>query len=304
MTGLKSIGDVINRQIEAGNLHLNEDEAKEIFRHLKMPVVEEKKVTTRDQVLKAGDELGYPLVLKGLGKDMLHKTEAGLVIVGIPSKARLEEAVQTIEERGGADLEAFLVQPMIQGKRELVAGMFRDAQFGPVIMFGLGGILTEALEDIVFKIAPLEEPDLEDMLDGLTAQKLMGAFRGEAAVDRVALKTVLRGLSDLAVACPGIHEIDINPLIVEPSGRPVAVDGLMILGEPEKKPARKFEIDMNRLKTCYYPDTIAFVGASGTPGKWGHMLPTNTFARNFKGRVFLVNPKGENHGPPCLQRAG
>jgi len=292
MTGLEQIEKVIIRHIKAGNLSLNEDEAKDIFRQLNMPVVGERKVTTREEVLKAGEELGYPLVLKGLGKDMLHKTEAGLVIVGIPSRVRLEEAAQTIEERGGEDLEAFLVQPMIQGKREFVAGMFRDAQFGPVIMFGLGGIFTEALGDIVFKIAPLGEADMDDMLDGLSAQKLMGAFRGEAAVDRNALKNILRGLSDLAITCPQIREIDINPLIVEPTGRPVAVDGLMILGEAEKKKPRKFTIDMSRLKTCYYPGTIAFVGASGTPGKWGHMLPTNTFARDFKGRVFLVNPKG------------
>ncbi len=292
MTILEQIGAIISKHIESGTTSLNEDEAKKIFRQLKMPVVEERKVTTRKQVLDAGDEFGYPLVLKGIGQDMLHKTEAGLVMVGISSRARLEEAIQSIEERAGEALEAFLVQPMIQGKREFVAGMFRDEQFGPVVMFGLGGILTEALEDIVFRIAPLGEADLNDMLAGLNAQKLLGAFRGEAAVDRDALKTILKGLSDLAVACPQVLEIDINPLIAEPSGRPVAVDGLMILGEPSVNRSRKFKISMTKLNACYYPETIAFVGASATPGKWGHMLPTNTFARGFKGRVFLVNPKG------------
>ncbi|WDP91354.1 MAG: acetate--CoA ligase family protein [Desulfobacter sp.] len=292
MTGLERVGESIDKYMASGISSLNEDEAKEIFRHLGMPVVEERKAKGLDQVLAAGDELGYPLVLKGIGKDILHKTEAGLVMVGIPSPQRLEEAVSTIEERAGKDLESFLVQPMVQGKRELVAGLFRDEQFGPVVMFGLGGVLTEALEDIVFKIAPLDEADLEEMVEGLKAKKLLGPFRGEAAVDRDALKRVLQGLSDLAMACPQVKEVDINPLIVGPDGTPVAVDGLMVLGEAAEPRVSKFNIDLMKLNTCYYPETIAFVGASATPGKWGHMLPTNTFARDFKGRVFLVNPKG------------
>ncbi len=298
MTGSEVIGALIEKNIKSGASSLNEDQAKDIFRALSLPVVGEEKVEVSDlgdhidKVLTAGDRTGYPLVLKGLGEKILHKTEAGLVITGIDNRDRLAQAAATIQDRAGAELDAFLIQPMIQGKREFVAGMFRDAQFGPVIMFGLGGVLTEALQDIVFKIAPLSDPDLEDMLNGLAAGKLLGPFRGEAAVDRDALKSVLKGLSDLACDYPAIREIDVNPLIVQPDGQPCAVDGLIILGEDSQTKARLPKIDFKALNTCFYPESIAFVGASASPGKWGHMLPVNTFARDFKGKVYLVNPKG------------
>ncbi|MCG8635678.1 MAG: acetate--CoA ligase family protein [Desulfobacterales bacterium] len=298
MTGSELIGNIIERNIKSGATGLNEDQAKEIFRALELPVVGEEKVEAggRDdyitEVLAAGDRTGYPLVLKGLGEKILHKTEAGLVITGIESRERLAQAAAIVKDRAGAELDAFLVQPMIQGKREFVAGMFRDAQFGPVIMFGLGGVLTEALEDIVFRIAPLSEADLEDMLNGLAAKKLLGPFRGEAAVDRDALKSVIKGLSDLACDYPAIREIDVNPLIVQPDGKPVAVDGPVILGEGGQAGECRPKIDFKALNLCFYPESIAFVGASASPGKWGHMLPVNTFARDFKGKVYLVNPKG------------
>ncbi|MCG8685689.1 MAG: acetate--CoA ligase family protein, partial [Desulfobacterales bacterium] len=293
MTKLEQIKAQIIEYIQDGVASLNEDRAKDVFRLLGMPVVEEVQATNLEQVMVAAEDLGYPLVLKGLGDNILHKTEAGLVKVGIDGPDRLKEAVETMTRMAGDDLETFLVQPMVKGNREFVAGMFRDAQFGPVIMFGLGGILTEAIGDIVFRIAPLSGADLDDMLDCLAAQKLLGEFRGESAVNRDQLKAVLKGLSDLACACSQIQEIDINPLIVGSDGCPVAVDGLMILGkDPESSKARLPKIDFKALNTCFYPESIAFVGASASPGKWGHMLPTNTFARDYKGQVYLVNPKG------------
>ncbi|MCG8616998.1 MAG: acetate--CoA ligase family protein [Desulfobacterales bacterium] len=293
---MTDIGQIINAAINAGKSSLNEDRAKEIFRHLGMPVVAEEKIEANagmtDAVLAAGGQLGWPLVLKGLGENILHKTEAGLVKVGIGGPGELAAAVADIRERAGDELDTLLVQPMVQGRREFVAGMFRDAQFGPVIMFGLGGIFTEALADIAFRIAPLSDADMEDMIDGLDARKLLGAFRGEAAVDRAALKSVLKGLSDLACEFPAIREMDVNPLIVQPDGRPVAVDGLIILGGDETSAKKPPAIDLKVLNACFYPESIAFVGASASPGKWGHMLPTNTFAREFAGEVYLVNPKG------------
>ncbi len=295
---MKAIGKILKSGMEQGRTNLNEDQAKELFRMLDFPVVREEKIAVKDRniqmekVLAAGKRMGYPLVVKGIGQEVLHKTEAGLVITNIDNPNRLEQAVQTILERGGDALDTLLFQPMIRGSREFVAGMFRDAQFGPVIMFGLGGVLTEALEDVVFRIAPLSDADMEDMLDSLTAGKLLGPFRGEARVDRNALKSVLKGISDLVCAYPEIREIDINPLIVRPDGMPVAVDGLIVLEKEGPAKPRLPGIDLKALNACFYPESIAFVGASASPGKWGHMLPTNTFARDYDGKVYLVNPKG------------
>lgn len=293
MTQLKEITATINNYIKSGIESLNEDRAKKIFKKLGLPVVQEIRLESIEDIHGAAQTVGYPVVLKGLAKQMLHKTEAGMVEVGITNEVHLKEAAQKMKSRAGESFEAFLVQPRIQGRREFTAGMFRDPQFGPVIMFGVGGVLTEALKDMVLRLAPLSEADLDNMLDNLKAKTLLGSFRGEAAVNRAELKSVLRGLSDLAMACPGVREIDINPLIISPDGSPVAVDGLMILEKPESCNTHVHQkIDLNDLYTTFYPKTIAFVGASAVPGKWGHLLPTNAYAGGFKGDIFLINPKG------------
>ncbi|MCG8551869.1 MAG: acetate--CoA ligase family protein, partial [Desulfobacterales bacterium] len=293
MTQLKKIAATINDAIKNGIQNFNEDRAKKIFRQLGMPVVQEIRLESIEEVNKAARNVTYPVVLKGMAKQMLHKTEAGMVEAGITNEKDLKESAKRIKSLAGKDFQAFLIQPQIHGKREFTAGMFKDPQFGPVIMFGVGGVLTEALKDMALRLAPLSKADLDDMLDNLKAKALLGPFRGEAAVNREALKSVLRGLSDLAMACPGICEIDINPLIISPGGSPVAVDGLMILEKPENCDTQLHpKINFKDLHTTFYPKSIAFIGASAIPGKWGHLLLTNAYAGEFKGKIYLINPKG------------
>ena len=271
---------------------LTEDQAKSIFRLFKIPVVDEKRETDEKGVLDACQKTGFPVVLKGIGKTILHKTEKGLVRVGLSSEDAVQKALKEMQVSAGEAVEAFLVQPVIRGKREFMAGMFRDPQFGPVIMFGLGGVLTEALNDMVLKIAPLQDVDMEDMFDQLSSKKLLTGFRGEQPADKEALKIILRGLSDMALTHQDIREIDINPLIIRPDGSPVAVDGLIVLENAQTVEKKTADIDLSILGSCYYPKSVAFIGASATPGKWGHMLLTNTLSRNYQGNVYLVNPKG------------
>ncbi|WP_020589140.1 acetate--CoA ligase family protein [Desulfobacter curvatus] len=293
MTQLKKIAATINNAIKNGIQSFNEDRTKEIFKQLGLPVVQEIRIESMEDLHGAAQTIGYPVVLKGLAKLILHKTEASMVDMGITNEANLKKSAQRMKCLAGEDFEAFLIQPQIQGKREFTAGMFKDPQFGPVIMFGIGGVLTEALKDMVLRLAPLSGADIDDMLDNLKSKALLRSFRGEAAVNRAELKSVLRGLSDLAMACPGIREIDINPLIINPAGLPVAVDGLMILEKPESRDDHVHqEIDFKDLYNTFYPQTIAFIGASAVPGKWGHLLPTNAYAGEFNGEIFLINPKG------------
>ena len=297
----KMAKDLISKKKVSDSHVIGEDEAKQIFSSFGIPVVKEKNVTTISQAVTAAVEIGFPVALKGIGKGILHKTESNMVSLGLGNEDQVARAAQEMETSAGDALESFLVQPMVLGKREFVAGMFKDPQFGPVIMFGLGGILTEALNDIVFKIAPLDDADMEDMLCQLSSQKLLTAFRGEKAVDRDAIKSILLALSDLVIENNSIREIDINPLIIQKDGSPIAVDGLIVLEDGEnqiknnqtqKNQIQKNQIDLSVLGECFYPESIAFVGASSSPGKWGHMLSTNTLSRDYKGRVFLVNPKG------------
>jgi len=289
-----NIQELINTKLKSSAKSMAEDEAKRIFKLFHIPVVEEKQTSTdTDKILDACNKTGFPIVLKAAGTDILHKTESGLVQVGLNSDNQVIDAVKEMKKNAGEDIESFLVQPVIAGKREFVAGMFKDPQFGPVIVFGLGGILTEALNDVVFKIAPLNDADIQDMFDQISAQKLLDDFRGEKKVDRNAVKQVLKALSDIAINYPDIKEIDINPLIIQPDGSPIAVDGLIVLEKAKKiKDDTAYDIDLSVVGSCYYPKSLAFIGASATPGKWGHMLLTNTLSRNYKGDVYLVNPKG------------
>ncbi len=286
------IQELINEKLVSPSKSMTEDEAKKIFAVFDIPVVEERRETEIPCILDACKKTGFPVVLKGIGKTILHKTESGLVRVGLNTEKQVVDAVKTMKTAAQDMIDAFLIQPVISGKREFVAGMFKDPQFGPVIVFGLGGIYTEALKDIVFKIAPLNDADMEDMFEQISSKKLLNAFRGEKAVNKQAVKKILKGLSDMTLAYPNIKEMDINPLIIQPNGSPVAVDGLIVLEEMKEKTHKTYDIDLNVLGSCFYPKSIAFIGASATPGKWGHMLLTNTLSRDYKGTVYLVNPKG------------
>ncbi len=283
---------LIEASIASGANVICEDQAKSILHGYGVPVVGEIRAADPQEAARVARQIGFPVVLKAVGTQILHKTEAGLVAVGLKSEAEVTAAAQRMVDSTPLPIDAFLVQPKVHGQREFVAGLFRDPLFGPVVMFGLGGIFTEALNDAVFKVAPLTPADIEAMFAEIRSQKMLGAFRGEAAVDKAALGCILQGLSDLAVQYPQVREIDINPLIVQPDGRPVAVDALIVTGKPQPAPIKRDEVNRATLRSCYYPESVVFIGASSTISKWGHMIPTNLLNRDFKGRVYLVNPKG------------
>jgi len=231
-------------------------------------------------------------VLKGLGTKLTHKTERGLVHLNLKDAGEVRQAAADVAGSAGADLEGYLIQPMLSGRREFVAGLFHDDQFGPVVMFGLGGIFTEALNDVAFRIAPVDEKEAGEMIDELRSRKLLGPFRGEPAAVRERLVQTLTGLSRLGLEFPDVTEVDINPLLVGPDGQATAVDALIVLGE---RPAAKDApppIDPRAIAKLFYPRSIAFVGASGTLGKWGYRLVCNVTAGGFAGPLYLVNPKG------------
>ncbi len=176
---------------------------------------------------EAAEALGLPVVVKLCGDAIAHKTERGLVRLGLSS--RDEAGAAAADLLGAARPEdgevGLLVSTMVHGNRELIAGLVRDEQFGPCVMLGLGGILAEAVADVAFRLAPLEHGDALDLIDDLGAQSLLGEFRGEPAVDREALADTLMALSRIA-ADSDIRSVDLNPLIVV-EGRPVAVDALV-----------------------------------------------------------------------------
>jgi len=263
-----------------------------VLKEYGIPVVEECVVQTEEEAIAAARRFGFPVVLKGLGVKLTHKTERNLVHINVRAEEQLRQAAKEIIQSAGEDLEGFLLQPMIKGKRELVAGLFHDPNFGPVVMFGLGGIFTETMGDVTFRLVPAEKPDIISMLGELRSAAMLGPFRGDAPVVKEDIVQTLQGLSQLAQDWTQVTEVDINPLIVTPDGHLTAVDALIVTGKRESRIISRPPIPAKHLFKIFFPRSIAFVGASATPGKWGNMLFTNCVAGGYEGKIYLVNPKG------------
>jgi len=229
--------EIIKKAISKGQKALSEYESKLVIKNAGVIITREGLAETKEKAVNLAEEIGFPVVLKGSSDKLTHKTEMGMVKLNLSSREDVSRAFDEIKG-SGIEMDGVLVQEMIKGDREFVIGLTRDPQFGPCVMFGLGGIFTEALRDVSFRIAPLSEMDAEEMIDEIQTRKLLGEFRGSPAVDRAELVKALVGIGRLGLENEEIAEIDINPLIVD-GDKPVAVDALVILATPraEKKSA-------------------------------------------------------------------
>jgi acetyl-CoA synthetase (ADP-forming) len=225
---------IIERAIADGQATLSEYQAKQLLASYQIPVTREKIANDLDSLIAAAHEIGYPIVLKGCSAEIAHKTEKGLIHVDIRNDDEARSAFDQItaqfdaaDKSGGAD-QGILVQEYIRGQRELVIGLTRDPQFGPCVMFGLGGIFTEILKDISFRIAPLERHDAMEMMQEIKGHKILAATRGMQAADLNMLSDILVTVGRIGLENPVIQEIDINPLILS-GAKPIAVDALIVL---------------------------------------------------------------------------
>jgi len=229
MTGKKEkeIRDLLVKALQKGQLALSEYESRKVIASAGVPIPREALVQSRDEAMDQAEKIGFPVVLKGSSPELTHKTEMGMVRVNLKNRDDVGGAFDELSGKG-IRLEGFLVQEMVEGRREFVIGLTRGPQFGPSVMFGLGGIFTEAMKDVSFRVAPLSEDDAREMIGEIRAAKLLDAFRGEKAVDREILVRALVGIGHLGMKHEEIAEIDINPLIIR-DGKPIAVDALVIL---------------------------------------------------------------------------
>ena len=303
---------------DSGGRTLSEHASKAILGEFGVRFAREAEVTTASAAEAAAEEIGFPVVLKLCGDAIAHKTERGLVRLGLGEGAAVRAAAESLlaaarPEDGAVSL---LVAEQVGGQRELIAGMVRDAQFGPCVLLGLGGVLTEALGDVVFAVAPIDRRVALGMVDGLgTSRLLTEPFRGEPAIDREALADVLEGLSRLAVEREDIESVDLNPLIVQGGApgssfaAPIAVDALVELraarGEAEQTAAPRTtnpDALRKRFDALFHPRGVVVAGVSGHPGKFGFVTYHNLLRCDFKGEVFPVKPDGaEVLGAPTLQ---
>jgi acyl-CoA synthetase (NDP forming) len=224
---------IIADAIKEGRTLLTEIEAKQVFKDTGVPVVETRLATSRKQAGEIAAEIGFPVVLKIASPDIVHKTEAGGVKVGLKNRSEVEKAYGEImkaarEKFPKAKIEGAAVQSQARPGIEIIVGVFKDAQFGPVIMFGLGGIFVEVLKDVSFRIVPIERRDAAEMIKEIKAYTLLKGYRGQEPADIAALEDTLIKVSGLAEKTPEIKEIDLNPVFAYKDSV-VAVDARIVL---------------------------------------------------------------------------
>ena len=219
--------EIIQKAIARGQKTLSEYESRLVIESAGVPVAATALARSRKEAEQMAERIGYPVVMKGCSAELAHKTESGMIKLNVGNS---EEAARVFDELTAKmkNLDGVLIEKMVKGSREFVIGLSRDPQFGPCVMFGLGGIFTEALKDVTFRVAPLSKEDALEMIDEIKTKKILGEFRGSPAVDREALAEALVGIGELGMSCDSIAEIDINPLIIC-GDKPVAVDALVVL---------------------------------------------------------------------------
>jgi len=280
---------------------LSEAASKRLLADYGVPVLDEREAGDAAGAVAAAEAIGYPVVVKLCGDAIAHKTERGLVRLGLRDAGTVREAASALLAAATpADGNvSVLVAPMVRGTRELIAGLVRDPQFGPCVMLGVGGVLAEALGDVAFRAVPLSEQEADELVDDLATQKLLGAFRGEPAVDRAALRATLTGLSRLAEERADIGSVDVNPLIVV-DGKPVAVDALVELTSSGElaSPAQTSAGVVTQVRKdkdlapLFEPRGVIVAGASSHPGKFGFVALHNILAGGYEGKVGATNLEG------------
>ena len=275
---------------------LSESASKALLGEFGVPMAQEREVATAAEAVVAANEVGMPVVVKLCGDAIAHKTERGLVKLRLADdSAVVAAAAELLSKATPADGPVtLLIAPMINGNRELIAGMLRDEQFGATVMLGIGGILAEAVADVVFRPAPVTRLEAGEMIDGLATQKLLGPFRGESAVNRAELIDVLVGLGAIAEARSDVLSIDVNPLIVRSDGSPIAVDALVEIGQsPFAEQAVHVPPTTAQFDALFNPRGVLVTGASSHPGKFGFVSLHNILAAGYAGAVFGTNLGGE-----------
>ncbi|HLB26752.1 MAG TPA: acetate--CoA ligase family protein [Dehalococcoidia bacterium] len=229
-----SIVDVIDRAKAEGRTVLTEIESKQVLEEAGVPTAAARLAKTAEEAVSAAKETGYPVVLKVVSPHVTHKSDVGGVRLGLDSPEAVTEAFAEIvaavkEHEPGARIEGVAVQKMARPGIEVIIGMSKDPQFGPVLMFGLGGILVEVLKDVAFRIVPLEPRDARQMIREIKGFPVLQGFRGRAPADLEALEKLILKVSAFVEAHPAIEELDLNPVLAYADGA-IAVDARIVVG--------------------------------------------------------------------------
>ena len=292
-TAVRTILDKVKAD---GRTSLTAPEGKLVCDAYGIAVPKEGVATSAADAVKLANGMGFPVVLKIVSPEILHKTEAGGVLVGVRSAADVEAGFATIMANAKkydakANLMGVQVQQMLTGGQEVIVGAVTDPSFGKLVAFGLGGVLVEVLKDITFRLAPATKDDALSMLDGVAAAEILKGVRGSDPANRDALAAIIVNVSQLISDFPEISEMDLNPVFATKSGA-IAAD-VRIVTDWNPAPARyrpphdEIVKSMNRIMK---PDAVAVIGASSEDGKIGNSVMKNLINGGYQGEIYPINP--------------
>ncbi|MFX0165035.1 MAG: acetate--CoA ligase family protein [Candidatus Hodarchaeota archaeon] len=228
-----NIAEVLKNKIETNQTVLTEFESKELLQEIGIPVPDQKLTTSKEETLSAAEKIGFPIVLKLMAEDIVHKSDTGAVKLNLKNKQETEEAYEELMKIPAQKEKKISVQKMADEPiTELIIGMTTDPQFGPALMFGIGGILVELLEDVSFRIAPITEYDAKEMIKEIKGFPILDGYRGKPKADLDAIVKTLLTISELVVKHEEINEMDLNPVFIYEKGL-ICVDARIILKKSE-----------------------------------------------------------------------
>ncbi|MEM4278652.1 MAG: acetate--CoA ligase family protein [Candidatus Nitrosocaldus sp.] len=269
------------------------DDGKQILTSYGIKVPAYALVKSVDEAVQEARRIGFPLVMKVVSPEILHKTDVGGVRVGVRSEQEVRDAFNDMYGRLASryEVKGILLEKMMPQGVEMIVGLQYDEQFGPVIMLGLGGIFTEVFRDVSFRMLPISKDDALAMIEELNGKKVLEGFRGSKPIDKNMLAEALVNIGRLGMDIAAYYDsIDFNPIVLYPDDYAV-LDAKMILREkPLDNPISNAEPNIRHMEKFFYPKSIAVVGASATPGKVGYSVLDSLAMHEYKGEVYPINP--------------
>jgi acetyl coenzyme A synthetase (ADP forming)-like protein len=264
-----------------------------------IPVPKEGVAASAAEAAKIASDMGFPVVMKIVSPDILHKTEAGGVMVGVKTAADVEKNYATIlanakKYKSDAKIEGVQVQQMLLGGQEVIVGAVTDGSFGKLVAFGLGGVLVEVLKDITFRLAPATKQDALSMLDGIQAHEMLKGVRGSDPANRDAIADIIVNVSRLITDFPEIAEMDLNPVFATKDAA-IAADVRIVVDFAPKPPRPRPNHDdiVRQMNRIMKPKSVAVIGASAENGKIGNSVMKNLINGGYKGEIYPIHPKAE-----------
>ena len=294
-----AVREVLDKARAEGRDSLTAPEGRRVCEAYGIPTPGEGLASTAEDAVRLAADLGGAVAMKIVSPDILHKTEAGGVKVGVSGdeavRAAFEEIVANAKAYDAdATIDGVQVQQMLTGGQEVIIGATTDPTFGKVVIFGLGGVLVEVIKDVTFRLAPVDHTTARDMLEDIQAAAVLKGARGAEPADADALADIIQRLSDLITDFPRIREFDLNPVFARPDGASAADVRILLDAEEPAEPVRYSQEEilatMNRMMR---PNAVAVIGASAEDGKIGNSVMKNLINGGYAGEIYPINPKAD-----------